>query len=75
MAHRWHGKEPKVRAAVARAEETLHAIGRESKKALGIDAADWKAGFGGDVSDDHLENFAYREDTGEISAFDPLVKW
>lgn len=75
MAFRWHGKEAKVKKAVARAEETLHAIGRESEKALGINAADWKAGFGGAVSDDHLENFAYRDDTGEIAGFDPLVKW
>lgn len=67
--------DKQIQKAVTRAEETLHAIGRETKKALGIDAADWKAGFGGEISDDHLENFAYRDDTGEIIAFDPLVKW
>ena len=75
MAFRHRRMDKKVQKAVTLAEETLHAIGRETKKALGIDAADWKAGFGGEISDDHLENFAYRDDTGEIIAFDPLVKW
>lgn len=63
------------RAAVEKAEKILFAVGRESKKTLGFDAADWKAGFGGDISDDHLENFVINAETGEVSCFDCLVKW
>lgn len=66
---------PEALRAEEAAEKILHAVGRESKRTLGFDAADWKAGFGGVISDDHLENFVIHAETGEISCFDCLVKW
>lgn len=66
---------PEARRAEEAAEKILFAVGRESKRALGFDAADWKAGFGGVISEDHLENFVVNEKTGEVSCFDCLVKW
>lgn len=62
-------------ALVRRAEDTLHAVGAESKRVLGVSAADWKAGFDGAVSDDHLENFVVNRRTGELVCFDCLVRW
>lgn len=75
MYTRLHRGEPTAREAERKAEELLHAIGRETKKALGFDAADWKAGFTGEISDDHLENFFYHRETQEVAGFDPLVRW
>jgi len=66
---------PEARAAERQAEDALHAVGRETERVLGVNAADWKAGFGGAISDDHLENFAINPKTGRIACFDCLVKW
>jgi hypothetical protein len=72
---RFHRRAPEALAAESQAEEALRAVGRESERVLGVDAADWKAGLDGVVSDDHLENFMFNRKTGKIVGFDPLVKW
>ncbi|MDE2509932.1 MAG: hypothetical protein KGL74_02305, partial [Elusimicrobia bacterium] len=66
---------PEARAAEARADETLRAVMRESQRVAGVELADWKAGLGGGISDDYLDNFAYRPKTGELMCFDCVVLW
>jgi hypothetical protein len=72
---RVHPKAAAERKLVSRADKALFALGRETKRVLGFDAADWKAGFAGEISDDYLENFAYNPETGELTCFDGLVRW
>lgn len=75
MFVRFNRRAPEALAAERQAEAVLHAVGRETERVLGVNAADWKAGLDGVVSDDHLENFMFNRKTGKIVCFDCLVKW
>lgn len=57
------------------AEKIQFAVGLKSKRTLGFDAADRKAGFDVAVSDDRLVNFVINQTTEEVSCVDCLVKW